>query len=105
MNTNDNFDNLWSNLKEQVKAARERIKANEVKSVLVDDIYSGSIRVGAVSYGSAFVSMARDLAWSAGLTMNAAHLREHAANCLAAADELDEQAATKEALSQATPKP
>lgn len=107
MNTNDNFDNLWSNLKEQVKAARGYNGAVTTMGSLTSE---NSLRVSLSPPSKHFNP---DAPW-VHMSINGASIIAKArggellaisALCIAAALDLEEQAATKEALSQATPKP
>lgn len=95
MNTNENFDALWSGLKDQVKQAR----AKEVQAVESNDTtLPGRVYVGKGSeYGTSMIQLNIGLGANASAMFKPYELRQIAANCEAAAQEAEEAMAARKA--------
>ena len=89
MSKTDNFDALWSNLKDQVKAAREQ--GGDRDMIYTDN---GSVYAGRISICKGDEDGASITTWvqSANVSINCQpeDLRALAAHCLAAAEEVEE---------------
>lgn len=89
MSTTDNFDALWAGLKEQVKAAREQ--GGDRDMIYTDN---GSVYAGRISICKGDEDGASITTWvqSANVSINCQpdDLRAIAAQCLAAAEEVEE---------------
>ncbi len=87
-NTNDNFNILWSNLKDQVRKARNKTeRAIESSS----DSLPGRMYVGqGQDYGRCLIQLNIGLGASVSTSFNVDQLRTIAAHCLAAAEEIEE---------------
>ena len=99
MNTNDNFDALWSNLKAEVRKARkgERPLIYTDGDTAMGHRYGGhlSVNEGDEDGATLYVSIGR-----ASLSINCQpeDLRAIAAQCLAAAEEVEEAIAEAQAV-------
>ena len=90
---NDNFDALWSNLKEQVTAARKAGADREMirtdGSTPLASGYGGIISVNKGDEDGASLFIARN-GWHGTINCQPDDLRAIAAQCLAAADEIED---------------
>ena len=94
MNANDNFDALWSNLRSQVKEAREK-RTND-SAYLFGQVTTSArteVHIGEGDSSGALVKVLRP-GFSAAALCSSEELRAIAVHCLAAAEECDEDAAT-----------
>ena len=89
MSTTDNFDALWSTFKEQVQAAREQGGDREMVRTDNESKYGGRVAIYKGDEDGASITT-----WvqNANMTINCqpADLRAIAAQCLAAAEEIEE---------------
>ena len=100
MNTNDNFDALWGNLREAVKQARtERANVQTRQDLPRMDriIFGGTVRVSTGDADGSHIHLARGN-WSGLVSVSAEDLRSIAAQCLAAAEEVEEAIAEAQAV-------
>ena len=93
MSTTDNFDALWSNLKTAVKEARE--KGGDRELVYTDEQLPGRLTYGGIvsmnkgdeDGASMYISQN---GWTGSINCQPEALRAIAAQCLAAAEEIEE---------------
>lgn len=94
---NERIDELWAAMKENLARTQTARAAKEITRVSSKDdaMFRGAIRVGTASYGSATVCVSRDLYAECGISLTKDQLIEVSAHAMAAAMELEEQAAKK----------
>lgn len=94
---NERFDELWAAMKERLAQTQTARASKEIARVSSNDdaMFRGSFRVGSASYGTATICVSRDLYAECGISLTKDQLVEVSAHAMAAAMELEEQAAKK----------